>query len=76
MFRVFARNGPGGISVILETAAVALRKFEEFREEGFLTVSVLDARGAVIEESELIAMAQAEEASASGEPDGALHQVG
>ncbi|MBO4227429.1 hypothetical protein [Bradyrhizobium neotropicale] len=60
MFRVFARSGPGGVSVILATAAAALRKVEEFRDDGFRTVSVLDASGATINEAELTAMAQAE----------------
>ncbi|MCA1457467.1 hypothetical protein I6F35_30465 [Bradyrhizobium sp. BRP22] len=60
MFRVFARNGAGGVSVILATAAAALRKAEEFRDDGFRTVSVLDASGATINETELIVIAQAE----------------
>jgi hypothetical protein len=60
MFRVFARNGAGGVSVILGTAGAALRKVDEFRDDGFRTVSVLDGSGAAIREAELTAMAQAE----------------
>jgi hypothetical protein len=60
MFRVFARNESGGISVILKTAEAALRKVQEFREAGFQFVSVLDAMGATIEEVTLAAMAKAE----------------
>ncbi|TAI65776.1 hypothetical protein [Bradyrhizobium sp. Leo170] len=60
MFRVFARNGAGGVSVILATAASALGKVEEFRDDGFRMVSVLDGSGATISEAELTAMAQAE----------------
>jgi hypothetical protein len=60
MFRVFARNGVGGVSVILVTAGAALRKVEEFRDDGFRTVSVLDGSGTTLNEAELTAMAQAE----------------
>jgi hypothetical protein len=60
MFRVFARNGAGGVSVIVATAGAALRKIEEFHGDGFHTVSVLDAAGLTINESELTAMAQTE----------------
>jgi hypothetical protein len=60
MFRVYASNGPGGISVVLDTAHAAIRKLAEFRDDGFLTVSVLDADGAPIGEAELTAMAKAE----------------
>ncbi|MCA6112395.1 hypothetical protein [Bradyrhizobium cenepequi] len=60
MFRVFAKNGVGGVSVILATAGAALRKLEEFRDDGFRTLSVHDASGTTISEGELTAMAQAE----------------
>ncbi|WP_454624063.1 hypothetical protein [Bradyrhizobium cenepequi] len=60
MYRVFARNGAGGVSVVLATAGAALRKVEEFRDDGFRSVSVLDASGATIKEAELTAMAQVE----------------
>jgi hypothetical protein len=60
MFRVFARNGAGGVSVVVATPAAALRKVEEFRDDGFRTVSVLEASGTTITETELTAMAQVE----------------
>jgi hypothetical protein len=49
MFRVFARNESGGISVIPEPAEAPTRKVAEFRDQGFQFVSVLDAVGATIE---------------------------
>jgi hypothetical protein len=58
MFRVLANNGPGGISVVTDTAAAALGKVAEFRIEGFQSVSVLDAFGKQIEEVALAAMAE------------------
>ena len=64
MFRVFASNGAGGISVVLETAEAAIRKQAEFRAEGFRTVSVFDAAGTVIGETELAAIAQTDAGSA------------
>jgi hypothetical protein len=65
MFRVFASNGAGGLSIVLDKAKAALQKLNEFRDEGFRIVSVLDLAGAPIEEAALMAIAEAEENNAS-----------
>lgn len=65
MFRVFASNGAGGVSVVLKTAQAAMQKISEFRDEGFQTVSVLDARGMTIEETELAAITQSDVGNAA-----------
>ena len=64
MFRVFASNGAGGISVVLQTAEAAIRKQAEFRDEGFRMVLVRDAAGTVIGEAELAAIVQTDAGSA------------
>jgi hypothetical protein len=60
MFRVLASNGPGGVSVILESPAAAIRKVAEFRDAGFRSISVLNSMGATIEEAALAVMAKGE----------------
>jgi hypothetical protein len=56
VFRVFASNGSGGVSVVIDTIEAALGKVSEFRAEGFLCVSVLDAHGKTIEDAAISVM--------------------